>query len=111
LILTAGLASCFPEPADDASPEAAALLQVQLSRVVFPNFLARQLWFAAKGDRIDHVAITWQSLWKQEWLLTNVQVRLHHGATQTYSVPLALLWEQDGVCEQRAPTRCIGRGQ
>lgn len=96
LVLSAGWDSFLPGRENDSSPEAALLLQEQLIRDVLPLFLAKQRWFAAKGDRIDHLAITGQSLWKQEWLLAKVQVTLPHAGRQTYSVPLALLWEQDG---------------
>ncbi len=97
LVLAGAWDGFFPDRGDASARAAAALLQEQLLRIVLPAFLARQRWFAAKGDRIDRVAIGWQTLWKEEWLLTSVQVDLHHAGTQSYSVPLALRLEQDGA--------------
>ena len=105
LLVSDGWQSFFPDRDDESSLAMAANLQAQLTGVVLPYFIVKQRWFAAKGERIDHVVITRQAIWKQKWLFLQVQVNLPHAETQTYSLPLALAWEEDGLetLETRQP--------
>ena len=105
LLVSDGWLSFFPDRDDESSLAMAATLQAQLTGVVLPYFIVKQRWFAAKSERIDHVVITRQAIWKQKWLFLQVQVNLPHTETQTYSLPLALAWEEDGLetIETRQP--------
>ncbi|MFO1429097.1 MAG: putative maltokinase [Candidatus Competibacteraceae bacterium] len=99
LVLSQGWQSFFPNQVNESSQAMAATLHEQLTRIVLPGFLANQRWFAAKGERIESVAIIQQAIWKgkREWLLAQAQVTSPYAGTQTYSLPLALAWEQDGA--------------
>ena len=97
LLLSKDWQSFFTERKDKSSLAMAASLQAQLTGVVLPEFIVKQRWFAAKGERIDHIDISRQGIWKRKWLFLQVQVKLPHAGTQTYSLPLALAWEEDGI--------------
>ena len=60
---------------------------------VLPAYLARQRWFAAKGQGIDRLAIVRQRLWQQRWLLLQIDIDVRAGASQSYWLPLAILWD------------------
>lgn len=89
--------SFFPDRDDESSLAMAAGLQAQLTGIVLPDFMMKQRWFAAKGERIEHVVISRQAIWQRKWLFLQVQVILPHAGTQTYSLPLALAWEDDSL--------------
>jgi maltose alpha-D-glucosyltransferase/alpha-amylase len=68
----------------------------QLEREVLPAFLAQQRWFAAKGAAVERVALREQDEWRTaegSWLLAMARVELGDGSHQTYSLPLALAFE------------------
>ncbi|MBL8414136.1 MAG: putative maltokinase [Propionivibrio sp.] len=92
-----GWESFFTDRGDEATLAMATALQAQLTGVVLPDFMVQQRWFAAKGERIEHVVISRQAIWKRKWLFLQVQVNLPHAGSQTYSLPLALAWEEDGL--------------
>jgi maltose alpha-D-glucosyltransferase/alpha-amylase len=97
--------SFFPDHQDESSLAMAATLQAKLTGIVLPEFIVQQRWFAAKGERIEHVVISRKAIWKRRWLFLQVQVIMTHAGTQTYSLPLALAWEEDGIktLEARQP--------
>lgn len=97
LIVSDDWHNIFPERGDESSLAMAASLQAQLTGVVLPDFIVQQRWFAAKGERIDQVVISRQAIWKRKWLFLQVQVNLPRAGNQTYSLPLALAWEEDGI--------------
>lgn len=105
LLVSDGWQSFFPDREDAYSLAMAATLQAQLTGVVLPDFIVQQRWFAAKGERIEHVVISWKAIWKRKWMFLQVQVNLPQAGTQTYSLPLALAWEEDGLetMEARLP--------
>lgn len=78
-----------------ATPQAARWRE-QLLREALPDFLMRQRWFGAKGQRIAQIAFEQASLWhagKQDWLLSMLTVTPEHGAPHTYFLPLACAWQ------------------
>jgi len=97
LLLADDWQSFFPDRGDESSLAMAANLQAQLTGVVLPEFIVQQRWFAAKGERIDQVVISRQAIWKRRWLFLQVQVNQPHAGIQTYSLPLALAWKEDGL--------------
>ena len=105
LHISDGWQSFFPDRGDESALAMAATLQAQLTGVVLPEFIVQQRWFAAKGEQIEHVVVSRQAIWKKKWLFLQVQVSLPHAGTQTYSLPLALAWEKDGLepLEARQP--------
>ena len=105
LLVSDAWQSFFPDREDESSLAMAATLQANLTGIVLPDFIAQQRWFAAKGERIEHVVISRQAIWKRRWLFLLVQVNMTHAETQTYSLPLALAWQEDGIetLEARQP--------
>ena len=61
---------------------------------ILPGYLARQRWFAAKGQQIDRLAIVRQQLWQQRWLLLQIDIDVHAGATQSYWLPRTIAWDE-----------------
>ncbi|MEE4378742.1 MAG: maltose alpha-D-glucosyltransferase [Candidatus Competibacteraceae bacterium] len=99
LVLFQGWQSFFPALVESGRKAMAQKLHDRLTNEVLPNFLATQRWFAAKGETIDNMEITVPAFWKErggDWLLARLSVRIAGGATQEYSLPLALAWEKDG---------------
>jgi maltose alpha-D-glucosyltransferase / alpha-amylase len=71
-------------------------MRERLEREVLPVFLAAQRWFAAKGRTLESSELIAQDEWgtqDRHWLLGIARVRLDGGEEQTYSMPLALAWE------------------
>jgi maltose alpha-D-glucosyltransferase/alpha-amylase len=104
LVLFQGWQSFFPALVDAGRKAMAQKLHERLTREVLPHFLATQRWFAAKGETIDSLELTVPAFWQErgDWLLARLSVRLAHGETQDYSLPLALAWEKDGEERIRA---------
>jgi maltose alpha-D-glucosyltransferase/alpha-amylase len=98
--LMAALSQRDPE-ATDLSAFLARRVREQLEREVLPQILPQQRWFGAKGRMIEKAALLEQGEWQTplgNWLLAMVAVDLEGGSRQTYSLPLALAWEQgDGA--------------
>ncbi len=73
----------------------------QLEKDVFPPFLARQRWFAAKDRRVDKVVVEAKGVVTrpaqegsapESYLAEIIDVRLRGGGDQRYFVPLAAVW-------------------
>jgi maltose alpha-D-glucosyltransferase/alpha-amylase len=76
----------------------------QLENEILPEFLVRQRWFGAKGERIDGAAISASSPLGDRFMLMEVEVALAGGETQHYFVPLALASEdEDGATHALLP--------
>ncbi|HET7588520.1 MAG TPA: maltose alpha-D-glucosyltransferase [Gammaproteobacteria bacterium] len=76
----------------------------QLESDILPEFLARQRWFAAKGERIESAAIVACTELADNALLMQTEVTLSGGGTQRYFVPLALAGEEsDGAAHVLLP--------
>ncbi|HET7570296.1 MAG TPA: maltose alpha-D-glucosyltransferase [Gammaproteobacteria bacterium] len=76
----------------------------QLETEILPEFLTRQRWFAAKGERIDTAAIASCTGLGDNALLSEVVVSLSGGEEQRYFVPLALAVEEaDGATHVLLP--------
>ena len=83
--------------ASDLHALMARRVREQLERDVLPLFLVQQRWFAGKGRAVGSAALLEQDEWATSagsWLLAMVQVDLAGGSRHTYSLPLALAWEQ-----------------
>ncbi|MDN5871919.1 MAG: maltose alpha-D-glucosyltransferase, partial [Nitrococcus sp.] len=95
LVLFEGWRSFFP--AEVAAPRQgmAERMCERLLNEALPAFLPARRWFAAKGDRIEGVAIVEHAPWSAgdcDYLLAWVQVRLANRAPQVYFLPLASAW-------------------
>jgi maltose alpha-D-glucosyltransferase/alpha-amylase len=73
----------------------------QLENDVFPAFLARQRWFAAKDRRVEKVVVEAKGVVSrpaqegsapESYLAEIIDVRLRGGGAQRYFVPLAAVW-------------------
>jgi maltose alpha-D-glucosyltransferase / alpha-amylase len=73
----------------------------QLENDVFPTFLARQRWFAAKDRRIEKAAVAAKGVIARapqegaasdSYLAEIIDVRLRGGGGQRYFLPLATVW-------------------
>jgi maltose alpha-D-glucosyltransferase/alpha-amylase len=96
LVLTAGLASFFPERVGAARAGGAETLRRQIEREAIPRFLPGQRWFTARDTRVEAVRIEAMAEWSTRtgtWLLAVVGVETADGAPQSYLLPLALAWE------------------
>jgi maltose alpha-D-glucosyltransferase/alpha-amylase len=104
LVIPEGLMAALSQRdpgATDLSALLARRVREQLEREVLPQILPQQRWFAGKGRVIKKVSLLEQGEWQTprgNWLLAMIEVDLDGGSTQTYSLPLALAWEQgDGA--------------
>jgi maltose alpha-D-glucosyltransferase/alpha-amylase len=69
----------------------------QLEREVLPLLLPHQRWFAGKGRTIERAEVLEQDEWTTaagSWLLAMAQVQFTDGKRHTYSLPLAVAWEE-----------------
>ncbi|MFH1811607.1 MAG: maltose alpha-D-glucosyltransferase [Pseudomonadota bacterium] len=65
--------------------------------VMLPDFVRRQRWFQAKGGHIVGIEHTVDRVWEKaegEWLWSLVTVHLDGQEPQSYSLPLAVLWDE-----------------
>ncbi len=98
LVLSGGWQSFLPEPrppGPGAASGVAVKLKKRLEDEVLPAFLREQRWFAAKGQALVAVEVAQVSQWAAadgEWLLMWVRCRFEGGVTQTYLLPLGLVW-------------------
>ncbi|WP_295389421.1 maltose alpha-D-glucosyltransferase [uncultured Thiodictyon sp.] len=100
MVLTAGLATFFPERIGAARAHLAEGLRRQLERDVLLRFFASQRWFAGRESAVEAVRILGMSEWSTRtgtWLLTIVSVDLHDQPPERYVLSIALAWEgKDG---------------
>ncbi|HET6725033.1 MAG TPA: maltose alpha-D-glucosyltransferase [Gammaproteobacteria bacterium] len=76
----------------------------QLENDILPEFLARQRWFSAKGERISSTAVVACTGLGDNALLSEVVVSLAGGGKQRYFLPLALASEEsDGATHAQLP--------
>jgi len=98
LVLPYGWDSIFPATDAAAQQQAAEEVRAALTRKILPDFLPSQRWFAAKGERLERVAIDRAFLWRQdagEWLLASLETRSAGRAAEIYFLPLTLVWSED----------------
>jgi len=62
---------------------------------ILPRFLTSQRWFGGKGATIEHIDLDCE-LQDMTWLLCVVRVQLQGGELQTYFLPLAISWVEQG---------------
>jgi len=98
LVLFAWLASFDEERARaDGRQAVADRLLTRFRGEVLPRFLARQRWFAGKGEEPAEAALAWQELWhgdSDEWLLTLAESRAD-GEDRRYFLPLGICPDDD----------------
>jgi len=95
LVLFDGWSSLFRDRVVPWRIGMAEKLRRQLESDVLPRFVARERWFAARGEPIRRVALTDHALLahaKRDWLLTIAQVDAG-SQPAPYFLPFALLWE------------------
>jgi len=95
--------------AADLSALLARRVRDQLERDVLPQILPQQRWFGAKGRAIERVVLQQQDEWTTpagSWLLAMAQVDVAGGSRHTYSLPLALAWEQGDGEKLQALLHC-----
>ena len=71
-------------------------VRAQLERDLLPTFVAGQRWYAAKGETLRRVALIDHVEWGKapsSWLITLASAEGASGESQTYLLPLALVWE------------------
>jgi maltose alpha-D-glucosyltransferase / alpha-amylase len=99
LVIPEGLRAFLHAPeagSGDVRMLMARRMRARLEREVLPVFLAAQRWFAAKGRTLEASELIAQDEWgtpAQRWLLGIARVRLDGGEEHTYSLPLALAWD------------------
>jgi maltose alpha-D-glucosyltransferase/alpha-amylase len=113
MVLTAGLATFFPERVGDPGAALAEGLRRQLEREGLPRFLVGQRWFAAKDALVETVRIAAMAEWSARggtWLLTIVSCAPRDRPSARYILPLALAWEdQQGDPQIRLPAATLAR--
>ncbi len=95
LVLFDGWSSLFRDRVVPWRIGMAEKLRAQFERQLAPAYVARQRWFAAKGEPIERVHIVEHALLdaeKRTWLLSLAEV-LGPAQTERYFLPLALAWE------------------
>ncbi|MFO1324401.1 MAG: maltose alpha-D-glucosyltransferase [Burkholderiales bacterium] len=105
LVLFDGWASLFRDRVVPWRIKLAENARAQLEGEVLPAFVAGRRWYAAKGEPIARVALVDCVEWQQQehaWLIALARVENASGDAQTYFLPLALLWDDDGEDGQRA---------
>ncbi len=106
MVLFLGWRSFFPEQVEPARRAMAETLRKALEREILPRFTAGQRWFAAKGERIERVAMREYAHWLKDrdpWLLTVIDVQLAGLASQSYFLPLRIGWEAEDSGTVLAP--------
>ncbi len=105
LVLFDGWASLFRDRVVPWRIGMAEKLRAQLEREVLPSFVADRRWYAAKGDPVRRVVIADHVEWQRNersWLVTIADAERDSGETQTYLLPLTLLWEDGSEDSLRA---------
>ncbi|ABA57343.1 trehalose synthase [Nitrosococcus oceani ATCC 19707] len=90
LVLFDGWDSLFPERVDPSRQRMAEKLGRQLEQAL-GDFLLAQRWFAAKGEKIERIALE-QMEELGNWLLARVRVEFTESEAQSYFIPLAIAW-------------------
>jgi len=96
LVLFDGWASLFRDRVVPWRIGMADKVRAQLERDVLPSFVAGRRWYAAKGDRVQRVAIADHLEWRdgeRGWLVAIADVKREGGDAQSYFLPLTLAWE------------------
>jgi maltose alpha-D-glucosyltransferase/alpha-amylase len=79
--------------------------RAQLEREVLPEFVADRRWYAAKGEKVNRVALIDSLEWKQgphSWLIALARVEGAAGTAQTYFLPLTIVWDDGNEDALRA---------
>ncbi|MFZ5539709.1 MAG: maltose alpha-D-glucosyltransferase, partial [Pseudomonadota bacterium] len=98
LVLFDGWSSFFRDRVVPWRIGMAERLRKQLETQVLPRFVARERWYAAKGEAIRRVALADHALLKhgrQSWLLALANVETEAAEAARYFLPFALAWEDD----------------
>ncbi len=101
LVLFDGWSSFFRDRVVPWRIGMAQKVRAQFEEEALPRFIETQRWYAAKGENIDRTTLGDHAEWKvgaKSWLFTLVDVETPAGKA-TYSIPLALAWE-DGEEER-----------
>lgn len=104
LVLFDGWSSFFRDRVVPWRIGMAEKLRKQFETEVLPRFVARERWYAAKGEAIRRVALADHALLKhgkQSWLLALANVEGEGGEPARYFMPFALAWEDE---EERSRT-------
>ncbi|MEO8303891.1 MAG: maltose alpha-D-glucosyltransferase [Betaproteobacteria bacterium] len=99
LVLFDGWASLFRDRVVPWRIGMAEKVRTQLESDMLPSFVAGRRWYAAKGETVRRVELADHVEWKRgerTWLVTIADVKRENGETQTYLLPLALVWEDRG---------------
>ena len=95
LVLFDGWSSLFRDRVVPWRISMAEKLRTQFETQLAPVFIARQRWFAAKGENIERAQIVEHALFeagKRSWLLSLADLRGPR-VTERYFLPLTLAWE------------------
>jgi maltose alpha-D-glucosyltransferase/alpha-amylase len=98
LVLFDGWSSFFRDRVVPWRIGMAEKLRKQFETQVLPRFVARERWYAAKGEAIRRVALADHTLLKRDkhgWLIVLAQVESAAGEAARYFLPLALAWEEE----------------
>ncbi len=98
LVLFDGWSSFFRDRVVPWRIGMAERLRKQFETEVLPRFVARERWYAAKGEAIRRVALADHALLKhgrQSWLLALANVETESGEPARYFMPFALAWEDE----------------
>jgi maltose alpha-D-glucosyltransferase / alpha-amylase len=101
LVLFDGWSSFFRDRVVPWRIGMAQKVRAQFEEEVLPRYIETQRWYAAKGDKILRTTLGDCAEWKvgtRNWLFTLVDVETSR-TQATYSIPLALAWE-DGEEER-----------
>ncbi len=104
LVLFDAWRSFFRERVDPWRASLADKVRDQLEDEALPTFLAAQRWYGAKGEVIQRAELKDYAEWNDEkhsWLLALLDVQTKR-VTQTYFVPLSLVWENGDEARIRA---------
>ena len=96
LVLFDGWASLFRDRVVPWRIGMSEKVRKQLESQVLPAFIAGRRWYAAKSEPVRRVDIADHVEWKpreRSWLLTLARVERASGETETYFLPLTLVWE------------------
>jgi maltose alpha-D-glucosyltransferase/alpha-amylase len=96
LVLFDGWASLFRERVVPWRISMSERVRAMLETEVLPAFMAGRRWYAAKSEAVRKVEIADHVEWKsggRSWLVTLARAEAASGGTQTYFLPLSLVWE------------------
>jgi maltose alpha-D-glucosyltransferase/alpha-amylase len=96
LVLFDGWNSMFRERVVPWRIAMAEKVREQLEVEALPRYLAGQRWFAAKGERIERIALRDSMEWNEgpgSWLVSLFEIRSGDSEPAPYFLPLSLVWE------------------